>query len=48
VIGLAAEVRICKVLAQKTEGKYDVIMNEAHFKEVFAEHVRPPVAKVRV
>jgi transcription initiation factor TFIIH subunit 2 len=45
VIGLAAEVRICKVLAQKTEGKYDVIMNEAHFKEVFAEHVRPPVAK---
>lgn len=48
VIGLAAEVRLCKTLAQKTDGSYSVILNETHFKDLLLTHVRPPAAKVSV
>lgn len=46
VIGLAAEVRLCKTLTQKTDGSYAVIMNETHFRDILLAHVRPPAAKV--
>ncbi|XP_071109139.1 general transcription factor IIH subunit 2-like [Haliotis cracherodii] len=44
VIGLAAEVRVCKKLCHKTHGKYNVILDESHFKDLLYQHVSPPPA----
>lgn len=35
VIGLAAEVRVCRLLAQETGGIYSVILDDSHYKYVF-------------
>ncbi|XP_064610580.1 general transcription factor IIH subunit 2-like [Liolophura sinensis] len=43
-IGLAAEVRICKKIAQETQGRYGVIMDESHYKDLLNQHVSPPPA----
>jgi transcription initiation factor TFIIH subunit 2 len=45
IIGLAAEVRLCKLITQKTQGVYSVIMNESHFRDLMIQHCRPPPAK---
>eukprot|EP00842_Homolaphlyctis_polyrhiza_P000725 jgi/Hompol1/1653/HPOL_000827-RA len=42
IIGLAAEMQICKRMSSATKGTYHVAMNEAHFKELLMEHVQPP------
>ncbi|KAJ7560332.1 hypothetical protein O6H91_04G124700 [Diphasiastrum complanatum] len=44
VVGVAAEIYICKLLCEKTGGIYSVAMNEAHLKELVLEHVAPPPA----
>ncbi|KAK2167862.1 hypothetical protein LSH36_23g09001 [Paralvinella palmiformis] len=44
VIGLAAEVRICKKICQETRGRYCVILDESHFKELLTQQVSPPPA----
>ncbi|XP_076331444.1 general transcription factor IIH subunit 2 Ssl1 [Tachypleus tridentatus] len=44
VIGLAAELRICKTLVQTTEGTYHIILDEHHYKEVLYTHISPPPA----
>ncbi|KAJ8022052.1 General transcription factor IIH subunit 2 [Holothuria leucospilota] len=44
VIGLAAEVRICRKLCEDTNGTYSVILDETHFKELLMEHTTPPPA----
>ncbi|XP_074654327.1 general transcription factor IIH subunit 2-like isoform X2 [Tubulanus polymorphus] len=41
VIGLAAEVRVCKKLCHDTHGRYDVILDETHFKNLLLAHVIP-------
>ncbi|XP_071945993.1 general transcription factor IIH subunit 2-like [Antedon mediterranea] len=46
VIGLAAEVRICKKLCNVTNGTYGVILDETHYKELLMEHTLPPPATV--
>uniref|UniRef100_H2YF40 General transcription factor IIH subunit n=1 Tax=Ciona savignyi TaxID=51511 RepID=H2YF40_CIOSA len=43
VIGLSAEVHICKHLAKSTKGSYGVIIDEGHFATLLNEHVPPPV-----
>jgi transcription initiation factor TFIIH subunit 2 len=45
IIGLAAEVKLCKTIAQQTRGSYSVIMSENHFKDLMIRHCRPPPAK---
>jgi len=45
VIGLSAEIRICKTICKETSGIYNVILDEKHFKDLLLEHVRPPEAK---
>jgi len=35
VIGLAAEVRVCRLLTQETGGIYGVILDDVHYKLVF-------------
>ncbi|KAK4606979.1 hypothetical protein RGQ29_000974 [Quercus rubra] len=44
VIGLSAEIFICKHLCQETGGSYSVAMDESHFKELILEHAPPPPA----
>ncbi|XP_011089329.1 general transcription factor IIH subunit 2 [Sesamum indicum] len=44
VIGLSAEVYICKYLCQETGGSYSVALDESHLKELVFEHAPPPPA----
>ncbi|KAH9671087.1 General transcription factor IIH subunit 2 [Citrus sinensis] len=44
VIGLSAEMFICKHLCQDTGGSYSVALDESHFKELIMEHAPPPPA----
>ncbi|KAI8089180.1 Ssl1-like-domain-containing protein [Halteromyces radiatus] len=42
IVGLAAEVQICRVLSRATKGSYGVILNEAHYKDLLFEAIPPP------
>ncbi|KAI6125727.1 Ssl1-like-domain-containing protein [Pisolithus croceorrhizus] len=42
VVALAAEMKICRELSDKTGGKFGVAMNEGHFKDLLFELVPPP------
>jgi len=42
VISMTAELQVCKILAQKTGGRYKVILNDSHFSELLMTHVVPP------
>ncbi|BFZ23902.1 hypothetical protein BsWGS_26941 [Bradybaena similaris] len=44
VIGLSAEVRVCKRLCQLTGGTYNVILDEPHYKDLLGQHMTPPPA----
>lgn len=48
VIGLAAEVRICKWLCEETKGVYDVILDESHLSDLLLALIRPPPATQQV
>ncbi|XP_047503667.1 general transcription factor IIH subunit 2 [Pieris napi] len=42
VIGLAAEVRICKKLCQDTGGEYGVVLDDIHYRSLLLEQTSPP------
>lgn len=42
IIGLAAEVRICREIAKKTGGTYNVLLDDHHLKELILNQVQPP------
>ncbi|XP_052741252.1 general transcription factor IIH subunit 2 [Bicyclus anynana] len=42
VIGLAAEVRICKKLCQDTGGEYGVVLDDVHYRSLLLEQTTPP------
>ncbi|XP_009338275.2 LOW QUALITY PROTEIN: general transcription factor IIH subunit 2 [Pyrus x bretschneideri] len=44
VIGLSAEIFVCKHLCQETGGLYYIALDEAHLKELILEHAPPPPA----
>ncbi|KAL8138853.1 hypothetical protein V2J09_004854, partial [Rumex salicifolius] len=44
VVGLAAEMFICKHICQETGGSYSVAMDESHLKDLLLEHAPPPPA----
>ncbi|KAI5322252.1 PREDICTED: general mRNAion factor [Prunus dulcis] len=44
VIGLSAEIFICKHLCQETGGLYYIALDEPHLKELILEHAPPPPA----
>ncbi|KAK4481548.1 hypothetical protein RD792_012449 [Penstemon davidsonii] len=44
VIGLSAEIYICKYLCQETGGSYSIALDESHLKELVLEHAPPPPA----
>jgi len=45
VVALAAEMKICRELCEKTGGQFGVAMNEGHFKELLFEMVPPPAQR---
>ncbi|XP_001599241.1 general transcription factor IIH subunit 2 [Nasonia vitripennis] len=48
VIGLAAELNICKIMAVNTGGEHGVVLDDKHFKEKLTAHVDPPPAATRL
>eukprot|EP00127_Corallochytrium_limacisporum_P001144 Clim_evm7s42 gene=Clim_evmTU7s42 len=42
IIGLAAAMHICQVVTKKTNGSYDIILDENHFGELLKQHLTPP------
>ncbi|XP_030750201.1 general transcription factor IIH subunit 2 [Sitophilus oryzae] len=46
IIGLAAEVHVCRQLANETKGTYSVILDDCHFKDLLYQQVEPPPAAV--
>lgn len=42
VIGISAEVYICKHLATETKGDYSVAKDKSHMKQLILRHVKPP------
>lgn len=42
IVGLAAEVFLCKRMAQDTVGMYSVALNEGHMEQLMLEHSTPP------
>lgn len=48
VIGLAAELYICKRMATKTGGEHGVVLDDKHYKEQLNAHIDPPPAATRL
>ncbi|CAH1099334.1 unnamed protein product [Psylliodes chrysocephalus] len=46
VIGLAAEVHVCRQLANQTNGIYNIILDDNHYKDLLFQQVDPPPAAV--
>ncbi|CAG9765055.1 unnamed protein product [Ceutorhynchus assimilis] len=44
IIGLAAEVHVCRTLANESKGSYNVILDDSHFKDLLFQQVEPPPA----
>ncbi|CAG0880625.1 unnamed protein product, partial [Darwinula stevensoni] len=44
IVGLAAEVRICRTLCKETGGEYSVIVDDVHLRTLILNHVIPPPA----
>ncbi|KAH8928887.1 TFIIH basal transcription factor complex, subunit SSL1 [Atractiella rhizophila] len=42
IIGLAAELRICREISVRTHGSFGVVLNEQHFRDLLMESVQPP------
>ncbi|KJA29054.1 hypothetical protein HYPSUDRAFT_33576 [Hypholoma sublateritium FD-334 SS-4] len=45
VVALAAEMKICREMCEKTGGQFGVAMNEGHFKDLLFELVPPPAQR---
>lgn len=44
IIGLSAEVHVCRQLANETGGTYNVILDDCHLKDLLFQQVEPPPA----
>ncbi|UZJ55820.1 hypothetical protein CBS101457_005140 [Exobasidium rhododendri] len=42
MICLAAEVKVCKEICRRTNGKFGVAMDEGHFRDLLFEQIHPP------
>lgn len=42
IVALAAELKICRVIAERTGGRFAVAMNEAHYREIIFEAIQAP------
>lgn len=47
VIGLSAEMHVCKMLTKQTNGLYTIAIDKQHFRELLLQHVSPlPIPKL--
>lgn len=46
VIGLSAEIHICKNLTKETNGMYGVVLDESHFIDLLKDHIPPPLSSM--
>nr|CAG4644783.1 EOG090X05VA [Leptodora kindtii] len=44
IVGLAAEMRICRQICKETGGEYNVLLDDHHLKQLIMALVQPPVA----
>ena len=44
IIGLAAEVQVCRHLANETKGTYNVILEDCHYRDLLFQTIEPPPA----
>ncbi len=42
IISLAAELKICRTITEKTQGRFGVAMNEQHYRELIWEAIQAP------
>ncbi|TFK97286.1 Ssl1-like-domain-containing protein [Pterulicium gracile] len=42
VVALAAEMKVCREMCERTSGQFGVVMNEGHYKDLLLELVPPP------
>lgn len=45
IVALAAEMKVCRELCERTNGTFAVAMNEGHFKDVLFELIPPPAQR---
>ncbi|KZT10967.1 TFIIH basal transcription factor complex subunit SSL1 [Laetiporus sulphureus 93-53] len=45
IVALAAEMKICRELCEKTGGQFGVALNEGHFKDLLFELIPPPAQR---
>ncbi|KAI0686837.1 Ssl1-like-domain-containing protein [Cytidiella melzeri] len=48
LVALAAEMKICRELCDKTGGQFGVALNEGHFKDILFELIPPPAQRAVV
>lgn len=48
VVGLAAELHVCKDITKTTGGSFSVSINDLHLKELINEHLEPPPASTKM
>ena len=44
MVGIAAEVHVCRRMAEETGGTYGIALSEAHLEEILLAHAPPPPA----
>jgi transcription initiation factor TFIIH subunit 2 len=44
IVGVAAEVNVCRRMADETGGTYSVALGESHLEELMLGHAPPPAA----
>lgn len=47
IIALAAELKICRLITEKTQGKFGVALSEAHYRELLFEMVQAPATTMQ-
>ncbi|XP_047495415.1 general transcription factor IIH subunit 2-like [Penaeus chinensis] len=48
VVGISAELHVCKMISKDTGGSFSVSINDLHLKELIFEHLEPPPASVKM
>lgn len=47
IIALAAELKICRLITEKTQGKFGVALSEAHYRDLLFEMVQAPATTMQ-
>jgi len=48
IVGLSAEVKLCKTICTETKGTYNVILSKKHCQDLIFDHLQPPEAKENI